>query len=70
MTSTTDCESEAGGVVKGACQGQTLDALLANNAVEDSDPASFIDALFLASAEATRHVWDTPEEDAAWADLQ
>ena len=27
-------------------------------------------AHFLAAAEATRPVWDTPEEDAAWAHLQ
>ena len=48
----------------------TLDSLLADNAAEDHDHAAFVDALFVASAEATRHVWDTPEEDAAWAHLQ
>lgn len=36
----------------------------------EGDHAAFVDALFRASAEATRHVWDTPEEDAAWAHLQ
>lgn len=48
----------------------TLDALLADNAAEDGDHAGFVDALFLANAEASRHVWDTPEEDKAWAHLQ
>ncbi len=48
----------------------TLDALLADNLAEDSDHEEFVDTLFLASAEATRHVWDTPKEDAAWAHLQ
>lgn len=48
----------------------TLDALLADNAAEDGDHKAFTGALFLANAEATRHVWDTPEEDAAWAHLQ
>ena len=48
----------------------TLDSLLADNAAEDGDHAAFVGALFVANAEATRHVWDTPEEDAAWAHLQ
>lgn len=48
----------------------TLDTLLAENAAEEDDHAAFVDRLFLANAEATRHVWDTPEEDAAWAHLQ
>ncbi|MBV9851151.1 MAG: hypothetical protein JO250_15895 [Armatimonadetes bacterium] len=48
----------------------TLDALLAENVAEDGGHAAFVRAVFLAGAEATRHVWDTPEEDAAWAHLQ
>lgn len=48
----------------------TVDTLLAEDAAEDSDRAAFGDALFLAGAEATRHVRDTAEEDAAWAHLQ
>ena len=47
-----------------------LDALLAENALEDGDHAAFTDFSFLAGAEATRHIWDTPEEDAASAHLQ
>ena len=48
----------------------TLDTLLTENTAEDGEPAAFTDALFHASAEATRHIWDTPEEDSAWAHLQ
>ena len=48
----------------------TLDTLLAENAQEDGDHAAFVEFVFLAGAEATRHDWDTPEEDAAWAHLQ
>lgn len=48
----------------------TLDALLTDDAIEGGEHEVFVNALFLASAEATRHVWDTPEEDAAWAYLQ
>lgn len=48
----------------------SLDTLLVENAMDDSDRAAFVDRLFLAGADATRHVWDTPEEDAAWAHLQ
>lgn len=37
--------------------------------VEDKHKA-FVESSFAAAAESTRHVWDTPEEDAAWAHLQ
>ncbi len=36
----------------------------------DMGRAGFVRDLFTAGAEVTRHVWDTPEEDAAWAHLQ
>jgi hypothetical protein len=43
---------------------------LADNVAEDGDHEAFANALFLARVEATRHIWDTPEEDAARAHLQ
>lgn len=36
----------------------------------ENDRFAFTEEAFAASAESTRHVWDTPEEDAAWAHLQ
>jgi hypothetical protein len=38
-------------------------------AYDDYDAAVAGRAAFVAGAYATRHVWDTPEEDAAWAHL-
>ncbi len=38
----------------------------------DDDPAdgsTLSERAFLMAAEGTRHVWDTPEEDRAWAHL-
>jgi len=35
---------------------------------EDDEPLSHM--AFRAFAHATRHIWDTPEEDEAWAYLQ
>ena len=36
---------------------------------EDADGAALVEQGFLMAAEGTRHVWDTPEEDEAWAHL-
>ncbi len=31
---------------------------------------ALVEAAFAVAADSTRHVWDTPEEDAAWVHLQ
>ena len=36
---------------------------------EDDEGAALVAQAFLVAAEGTRHVWDTPEEDKAWAHL-
>jgi hypothetical protein len=46
---------------------EDIAALLAD---EDADDAlSLSERGFLMAAEGTRHIWDTPEEDEAWAHL-
>ncbi len=38
-------------------------------AADFAGPASLSEQGFLMAAEGTRHIWDTPEEDKAWAHL-
>jgi len=45
---------------------EDIAALLAD---DDSDGLTLSEQGFLMAAEGTRHVWDTPEEDEAWAHL-
>lgn len=44
--------------------------LPAGSALTGDSRELFTETHFAAAAEATRPVWDTPEEDAAWAFLQ
>ena len=36
---------------------------------QDDEGAALVAQAFQVAAEGTRHVWDTPEEDKAWAHL-
>lgn len=54
-------------------QGQTPEETAAaalHSVLLSEERPTFSDTAFLAGAEAIRHLWDTPEEDAAWAHLQ
>ena len=45
---------------------EDMAALLADDSAEE---ALLSERGFLLAAEGTRHIWDTPEEDKAWAHL-
>ena len=36
---------------------------------DDSEDAALSEQAFVLAAEGTQHIWDTPEEDKAWAHL-
>jgi hypothetical protein len=46
----------------------TLDSILAE--MENEDPRETLKAWQRVAGESLRKIWDTPEEDAAWAHLQ
>lgn len=46
---------------------EDIAALLADD--DPADGVTLSERGFLMAAEGTRHVWDTPEEDEAWAHL-
>ncbi len=45
---------------------EDIAALVADDAAEET---ALSERGFLLAAEGTRHIWDTPEEDKAWAHL-
>ena len=47
---------------------EDIAALLTND--DPADGFTLAETGFLMAAEGTRHIWDTPEEDEAWAHLQ